>query len=94
VLVLLSYYPKVARGFRQDYFVTQLVRGLESAERAEKARQILRQHLEVDRPSQNPLFADLGQIAESIEERRCEATRATCRGRTTAGKTSGEIAIR
>ena len=59
---LLLHYPKVARGYRFDYFIAQLVRGLASAGRTEEATHILRQYLNFDRPSHDTPSTDLLQI--------------------------------
>lgn len=61
---LLSLSPKVARAFRNDYFVAQLVRGLISVKRIPEASQVLTQYLRHDRLSHEPLFRDLVQLRD------------------------------
>jgi len=61
---LISHYEKVARGYRFDYFIAQLVRGLASAGRGDEAGRILHQYLNHDRPSHDSPSIDLQEIIE------------------------------
>ena len=59
---LFSHYRKVARGYRYDYFIAQLVRGLASAGRTTDATQILNRYVNYDRPSHDTPSVDLLEI--------------------------------
>jgi hypothetical protein len=59
---LLLCYPKVARGYRFDYFIAQLVRGLASARRTKEATEIFYRYLNFDRPSHDTPSTDLLEI--------------------------------
>ena len=61
---MLLHYPKVARAFRMDYYVAQLVRGLASIKRKNEAAAIFLNYLSHDRLSRGPLSVDLVQIQE------------------------------
>ena len=66
---LLLLYSKVARGYRFDYFIAQLVRGLASAGRTEEATRIFCQYLNFDRPSFDTPSTDLIEIQRVEFER-------------------------